>query len=408
MTERVIIVGAGQAGGWAACTLRDEGYSGSIVLVGGEVHPPYERPPLSKEVLLGESDPHTLTIVDEAKLNELNVVCRFGVEVVSINRAEHTITLSGGEKLPYDKLILCTGGRARQLTIDGIEHERVHVLRTLDDALRLKAALTEEVGRVLVIGGGWIGLEVAASSRRLGCDVTIVEYANRLCQRSVSPDMSDALLVLHREQGNEVLLGISVARLEQVESGLRVALSNGQTLICSHVIMAAGLVANDELAREAGLLCDNGIYVDEKCCTSDPNIYAAGDVAITEMFAVGTKARLESWQNAQDQGIAVAHSVLGHEISYKPTPFLWSHQFDQFIQIVGHVNSGVVTALRHTPNRGTLRFYLDGEQKIVGVIGMNAGREFRSARQLVGGHASISPLDLADPGLPLKDLVAKH
>lgn len=402
---QVVIVGAGQAGGWAARTLRDEGYAGRIVLVGAEAHAPYERPPLSKEILLGESTPDALTIVDDATLKTLDIDAHFNTEVRDIDRAARLITLDDGRQLPYDKLVLCTGGRARRLEIQGIDHERVHTLRTLDDALRLKTALSRDPGRVLVIGGGWIGLEVASSAQQMGRDVTIVEFAQRLCQRSVAPDASAALLALHASHQTQVLLGTHVTGAAPSAAGLRVSLSSGETIDCAHVVMAAGLLANDELAREAGLACDNGIHVDERCMTSDPDIYAAGDVAISETWTGGIRARLESWQNAQDQGMAVARAILGHDISYRPTPMVWSQQYDQFIQIAGHVNGSATTVLRQMPNGGSLRFYLDAEGITVGVIGMNAGRDFRFARQLVERSIPVACADLADAGKPLNRLV---
>lgn len=406
-TDRVVIVGAGQAGGWAARTLRDEGYAGSIVLVGVETHAPYERPPLSKEILLGLSEPEALTIVDHATLASLDIETRLGAEVLTIDREARQLVLASGEQLHYDKLVLCTGGRARHLPIPGIAHERVHTLRSLDDALRLKQALTTQAGHVLVIGGGWIGLEVAASARQLQCAATIVEFADRLCQRSVTADVSEVLLTLQTSHQNQVLLGTQVLGITASEQGLAAELSNGQTLQCAHVIVAAGLIANDELARQAGLTCNtHGIQVDALCRTNDPNIYAAGDVAVMETTGTGGWSRLESWQNAQDQGMAVARAIMGHDTHYRPTPMLWSQQFDQFIQIAGHVHGGAITAMRTMPNGGTLRFYLTEQEVVAGVIGMNAGRDYRFAKQLVERGARVAAADLADAAIPLKQLAA--
>lgn len=406
-TDRVVIVGAGQAGGWAARTLRDEGHQGSIVLVGAETHAPYERPPLSKEILLGLSQPEALTIVDHTALESLNIETRLGTEAVAIDREARQLVLTNGEQLQYDKLVLCTGGRARDLPIPGIDHERVHTLRSLDDALRLKQALTTQVGHVLVIGGGWIGLEVAASARQLHCGVTIVEFADRLCQRSVTADVSEVLQNLHASQQTKVLLGTHVLAIKATEQGLNAELSNGQSLQCDHIIVAAGLLANDELARQADLTCNNhGIQVDGLCRTNDPSIYAAGDVAVMETAGTAGWSRLESWQNAQDQGMAVARAILGHDTLYRPTPMLWSQQFDQFIQIAGHVHGGAITAMRTMPNGGTLRFYLTADEVVAGVIGMNAGRDYRFAKQLVERGLRAAAAELADPGIPLKQLAA--
>ncbi|MGB6103867.1 MAG: FAD-dependent oxidoreductase [Pusillimonas sp.] len=436
---RVVIVGAGQAGGWAARTLREEGYQGSIVLIGDEAHAPYERPPLSKEILLGASAPEQLTLVPEEELLSLQVEARFGVRVSRIDRERKRVFLAsvqqlaglggamdgGGdaEPLDYDALVLCTGGRARCLPIEGSGDERVHTLRTLDDALRLRAALTGAPGPVLVIGGGWIGLEVAASARQLGCEVTLVECADRLCQRSVAPDVSMALLNLHAANGVQVMLGAGVSALSacpadgrpahsreaREEAGpavLEATLTNGQSLHVAHVVMAAGLVSNDEQAAEAGLVCRNGIVVDDRCRSSDPAIYAAGDVAVTETAVDGVHMRLESWQNAQDQGMAAARAILGKDVNYRPTPLLWSQQFDQFIQIAGYVNDAVLTAIRELPGGGSIRFYLDGEETVCGAIGMNAGRDWRFARQLAERRQRVSPAALADLGQTLKTLAA--
>ncbi|MDY0271414.1 MAG: FAD-dependent oxidoreductase [Advenella sp.] len=401
---RIIIAGAGQAGGWAARTLRDKGYTGNIVLVGVEAHPPYERPPLSKEILQGACTSDTLAILDDESLKTLDIDIRLNTEVIEIDRQAHSVMLGNGQQLAYDKLILCTGGRARHLPISGIEHERVFKLRTLDDALNLKKALTDEAGHVLVIGGGWIGLEVASSARQMGCEVTVAEYADRLCQRSVAPDISDMLFDLHISQGVKVQLETQVLEVNPTEKGLLVSLSNGQALLCTYIVVAAGLIANDELAKKAGLDCNNGVFVDGQCRTSDPDIYAAGDVAITRTLPAGTQMRLESWQNAQDQGIAAAMSILNTGKDYYPIPLLWSEQFDWRIQIFGHVNGNVRLALRQLASDGSLHFYLNEDDMIVGVIGVNAGRDFRFARQLVERAAKILPADLVDAGKSLKQL----
>ncbi|MFA5702836.1 MAG: FAD-dependent oxidoreductase [Advenella sp.] len=402
---RIIIAGAGQAGGWAARTLRDKGYTGKIVLVGAETHLPYERPPLSKEILLGTGTPDELAVLDNEALKTLDIDIRLNNEVVNINRDAHSVMLGNGEQLPYDKLLLCTGGRARHLPIKGIAHERVFTLRTLDDALRLKTALAGEAGHVLVIGGGWIGLEVASSARQMGCEVTLVEYADRLCQRSVASDISDLLFDLHTSQQVNIMLETQVLDVMPAAKGLAVSLSNGQNLTCTCIIVAAGLIANDELAQKAGLDCNNGIFVDGQCRTSDPDIYAAGDVAITRTAPTGVQLRLESWQNAQDQGIAAASAILSAGNDYRPIPMLWSEQFDWRIQIFGHVNGQVRLALRHLANGASLHFYLNEDEVIVGVIGINAGREFRFARQLVERAAKISPADLLDADKSLKQLL---
>lgn len=412
---RVVIVGAGQAGGWAARTLRDNGYSGTIVLVGDETHALYERPPLSKDILLGDATPDELTVVSADELASLKVQTRFGERIVRIDRDNRQVVLASragqesgaGQALPYDALILCTGGRARQLAIPGVDDVRVHTLRTLDDALRLRSAITSNSGHALVIGGGWIGLEVAASMRQSGCSVTVVECADRLCQRSVPGDVSDVLLDVHQQHGVQALLGTQIKALNPISghNALEAVLCNGQTLHAQHVVMAAGLVANDELAVAAGLECANGIIVDDQCRTSDPFIYAAGDVAVVQPSMDGLRLRLESWQNAQDQGMAVAHAILGQPINYRPVPLLWSQQYDQFIQIAGYPDHAGRVVIRAAPRGGCVRFYLDNSGTVIGAVGMNAGRDWRFARQLVERQLRVDAADLADSEQPLKTLV---
>ncbi|HLU78618.1 MAG TPA: FAD-dependent oxidoreductase [Burkholderiaceae bacterium] len=404
-TGTVVIVGGGQAGAWAARSLRDLGHAGPIVMVSEERHAPYERPPLSKEILLGTGSADELTIHSHEELAALHIDVRPGVRCTSLDREGRRVILEGGEQLVYDTLILATGGRARRLDLPGVDSPRVHTLRTLDDAHRLRAALTGEPGHVLVVGGGWIGLEVAASARALGAEVTVLEAADRLCARSVAPDVSAALLDLHREQGVSVRLETSLTALQDQDDRLRVTLSDGTQLECQHLIMAAGLVANDELAVQAGLQCANGVLVDRQCRSSDPHIYAAGDVAVMETSLAGRRMRLESWQNAQDQGMAVAQAIMGQDVDYCPVPMVWSQQYDQFIQISGHVHAGDQWTERRT-STGILRFYLDATGTVVAAIGMNAGRDFRFARQLVERKARVPAAVLADPGQPLNKVAS--
>ena len=400
----IVIVGAGQAGAWVARSLRDGGHTGPVILIGDELHAPYERPPLSKEILLGSGTAEELTLLDHDECASLDIETRLGTRVEGIDRPARRLRLSGGEELSYDKLVLCTGGHARRLDLPGLDDPRVHTLRTLDDALRLKAALSETPGHVVVVGGGWIGLEVAASARSLGCEVTVFESADRLCARSVTPDVSAALQKLHEAQQVNVLLSTQLSTVTPTEDGFSLTLSSGKRLDCRHIIVAAGLVANDALARDAGLTCANGIVVDTQCRTSDPDIHAAGDVAILETSLPGTRLRLESWQNAQDQGMAVAQAILGRDVSYRPVPMVWSQQYDRFIQIAGHVNAGTLVAERPAGVDGSLRFYLADDTTVLGAIGMNAGRDFRFARQLVERSCRIAPDVLTDTTRPLNKL----
>lgn len=400
----VVIVGAGQAGGWAARTLRDQGFAGRIVLVGQESHAPYERPPLSKDILLGQgTSVAELTLLDAAAMQALDIEALLGRRALRIDRERRCVILDDGGELAYDHLVLATGGRARQLLPELADHPRMFTLRTLDDALRLKESLSRP-SRLLIIGGGWIGLEVAATARQLGHAVTLLEAAPRLCQRSVCAAMSDELAAVHGEQGVDLRLGVTAAQVHPEGEGFKAVLSDGATLSCTHIVMAAGLLANDELAVEAGLPCRQGVVVDERCRSADPCIYAAGDVALRPADGQRPAMRLESWQNAQDQGIAVAQAILGQDVHYLPTPLVWSQQYDRFIQICGHVSEARSTALRPLKQGGSLRFYLDDQGIVQGVIGINAGRDWRTARALVERQSRADPQELADPAIALNKL----
>lgn len=404
-TPAFVIVGGGQSGAWAARTLRSEGYEGRIVLVSEELHAPYERPPLSKEILLGTGAVADLTIISHDELVDLGVEVFAGLRATRLDCETHTVTLSNGHVIVYDKLTLCTGGRARRLDLPGIDASRVHTLRTLDDALSLKKALEDNPGHVLIIGGGWIGLEVAASARALGCAVTVLEAADRLCARSVTPEVSESLLELHSAQGVSVRLATSVTQGITGPHGFTVTLSDGSTLDSQHMVQAAGLIANDELAAEAGLSCSNGVLVDPQCRTSDSDIFAAGDVAVLDTSLPGVRMRLESWHNAQDQGVAVARSMLGLPVEYRPVPMVWSQQFEHFIQISGHPQAGQGDVITRPAGTGRLHFYQDETGRVIGAIGFNAGRDFRFARQLVERNVYVPTDALADEARSLKSLL---
>ncbi|MCD0505820.1 NAD(P)/FAD-dependent oxidoreductase [Bordetella petrii] len=306
----IVIVGAGQAGGWAARTLRDAGYEGRVVLLGAEPHAPYERPPLSKAVLAGQAAPETTELFGAAALRELGVDFRPGAVARELRLREKTVVCADGPGVAYDKLLLCCGGRALVPALPGANLPGVHVLRTRDDALRLRQALGQGT-RLAVVGGGWIGLEVAATARRMGCQVTVIEQAGRLCARSVMPGVSDALAELHRGHGVALRLGTGVAGILPAGPDLALALSDDTVMAADAVVLGVGLQPNDELARAAGLACEGGVLVDEYCRTSAPDVYAAGDVAVMQVAAAGRRLRLESWQNAQDQGAAAARACSG-------------------------------------------------------------------------------------------------
>lgn len=403
-TETLVIVGAGQAGGWAAQTLRSEGFKGRVVLIGDEAHRPYERPPLSKVVLSGEAPAESTYLVKQEAFDLLDIDWRPKVGATRIDRSAKQLHLTQGEPVDYDKLILCNGGRARRLKVPGADLPGVFTLRSIEDATALGAALSAGK-RLLVVGGGWIGLEVAATARKKGMEVTVVEAMGRLCERSVPPEISDYLLRLHRSHGVRVELGAQVERLARDTQGsLAVTLGDGRELACDAVLVGVGLVANDQLAREAGLACEAGVRVDAQCRTSDPDILAAGDVATWHSEWAGRRMRLESWQNAQEQGIAAARAALGIAVNHQPLPWFWSDQYDVNLQIFGMPTPAHQVVVRG--DRGSdsfVMFFLDAD-KVVAALGPNAARDLRFARRLIERRTRVDPNRLADLEVPLAKL----
>lgn len=403
-TGTIAIVGAGQAGGWAAQTLRSEGFAGRVVLIGDEPHRPYERPPLSKAVLSGDAHADTTHLLKAEAFDALDIDWRPNVGATFIDRAAKQLHLTRGAHVSYDKLILCSGGRARRLNIPGTDLPGVFTLRSIGDAAALGAALSAGK-RLLVVGGGWIGLEVAATARKKGLDVTVVEAMGRLCERTVPPEISGYLLQLHAAHGVDVRLGTGIGRLAQGARGaLTASFTDGRALECDAVLVGVGLVPNDELAREAGLACDGGILVDSQCRSSDPDILAAGDVATWHCEWAGRRMRLESWQNAQEQGIAAARAALGIAVNHQPLPWFWSDQYEINLQIFGMPTPAHDVVVRGDRNSSSfVMFFLDAG-KVVAALGPNAARDLRFARRLIERRTSVDAAQLADLRVPLAKL----
>ncbi len=402
--ERIVIVGTGQAGGWAAKTLRDEGFAGCIIAVGEELHAPYERPPLSKAVLAGKAAPATTRIFPDELWRGLAVDWMPGRRAVALDRIAKVIRLDDGTEIRYDRLLLATGGRARALSVSTPAGGGIHTLRTLDDALVL-AKLLPSCGRLLIIGAGWIGLEVAATARQSGTPVHVVEAQSRVCARALPAAIASRLQSLHQRHGVTFSLGATVARIETgATGGLCAWLGDGTAVAADCIVAGLGMIANDTLAQDAGITCANGIVVDALCATSDPHVFAAGDVAMAPSRWAGETIRLESWQNAQDQGIAAARSMLGHDAPYDPVPRFWSDQYDTHIQIVGLPKPSHRIAIREGNDADHfIAFALDGN-RVRAAIGFNGGRDMRVARALVERATIVDPERLLDAGIDLKNV----
>ncbi len=398
------IIGAGQSGGWTAKTLRDEGFEGRIILFGDEPYPPYERPPLSKEVLLGDQPVESTYLWPDGSYDEWNIEMRLGTRVASISPAGHSLTLENGETVSYDRLMIATGGRARPLRVLGADLDGVHLLRAISDTIAIRKGISQG-SRFFVVGGGWIGLEVAAAARKQGAEVTLVEALDQLCGRALTPEFAARLLKIHQGHGVDIRLNTSIDHFEGDGSVARAVLSDGNAVECATAVIGIGLIANTELADAAGLQVDNGIVVDELGRTSDPDIFAAGDVTNHPNALLGRRIRLESWENAQNQAIAAAKSMLDKGAAYTEVPWFWSDQYDVNIQLAGLPVDCDQTVLRGDPDAPEfIEFYLkDG--RIDGAAAMNNPRDLRFTKRLIQAQKIVDPAQLADPAVKLQAIL---
>lgn len=403
----VVVVGGGLAGIRCAEALRQAGVKGSVTLVGEEAHLPYERPPLSKGVLLGTQAAQAVTVLERHLLEKAAIALRPSARAVEIDRAGKRIRLSNAEWLGYDKLVLATGIRPRKLERYDVPG-RLFFLRTLDDALALKTALRPRA-RVLIVGAGFLGLECAASARQLECEVTVVERAPSVLYKAVAPVIGNFIAELHLRNGVRLHTTCQVSRFRLVEEGaghaVQVALTDGTELMADIVIAAVGSIPNAELAEAAGLEVRDGIIVDEFGRTSDPDIYAIGDVARHYNPMLKREIRLESWQNAQRQAVAVAKVIAGGKEPYSDVPWFWSDQYNLNLQIVGYPQAWDEVVIRGAPSSGKFTaLYLEGG-KVVGANMLNNGRDTRWARELVSRQAKLDAARAADAQVPLQRLV---
>ncbi|HHA1787479.1 TPA: NAD(P)/FAD-dependent oxidoreductase [Enterobacter ludwigii] len=394
MTSRIVIIGGGQAGGWAAKTLRDEGFDGEICVVAEEAWDFYERPPLSKAALL-EPDAPLPRLFPEAAQQALNLTWCRPVRAESLDRHAKTVRLSNGECLSYNILLIATGGRARLPGDAWATHPQVYTLRHWQDAQRLKARLAESQN-LAIIGGGWIGLEIAASARKCGVAVTLFEQQPALCMRSVSAEVSQQLETLHREQGVDIRTGCGALELED-NNGLPVIHCDGQRETFDAVVVGIGVDLNLELARDAGLQTERGIVVDAQGRTSDPFIFAAGDVAQHHHYGLC----IQSWAFAQNQAVATAKAMLNPDApGYDDAPWLWSDQYQHNIQILGIPQADCTTLARDN----ALFFSLDENGRLTQLVAFNDARTVKLAKRWMAAGRDLSDVPLADPTFSLMSL----
>jgi 3-phenylpropionate/trans-cinnamate dioxygenase ferredoxin reductase subunit len=401
--ERIIVVGAGQAGAALVAKLRALGHAGSLTLIGDEPVPPYQRPPLSKKYLLGEISVERLYLRPESFYAEHDVTLRLGRPVAAIDRAARTVRL-GDEELPYDALALTTGALPRRLPAAiGGELPGVYLMRTLADADRMEPEFRPG-RRVLIVGGGYIGLEAAAVAASRGLEVTLIEAAPRILGRVAAPETADFFRELHRAHGVDIREGAGLARL--VEQDGRVgaaALANGDLIAIDFVVVGIGIGPDTRLAEAADLALDNGIAVDALCRTSDPSIWAAGDCASFSWR--GRRVRLESVQNAIDQAEHAAATMLGSTAPYAPSPWFWSDQYDCKLQIAG-LHAGYTRAVARPGTRpGGRSVWYFGEGDLLAVDAMNDPKAYMQGKRWLEAGVSPEPARIADPGVDLRQAI---
>jgi 3-phenylpropionate/trans-cinnamate dioxygenase ferredoxin reductase subunit len=393
----IVIIGAGEAGTRAAIALRDNGWGGPLTLIGDEPHAPYERPPLSKAALTSQDDPTPPIIADGARLLDLGVERLAHVQVTAIDRPGRKLTIRERGEMPYERLLLATGAKARRLALDGGDH--AILLRSYDDALVLRQKL-KPGARVVIIGGGFIGLELAASARERGCSVVVLEAAARILTRGVPSDIAETIAARHSAAGVEIISGCAISKIEKDGMVFSVPLGDGRVLHADCVIAGIGAAPAVELANAAGLAIDNGIAVDGKLRTSDPDIFSAGDCcSFPHALYGGRRLRLEAWRNAQDQGAFVARSMLGEVEDYCATPWFWSDQYDLHLQISGLVDAGSAVITRDLGEGARLNFHLDDDGRLVAssAIGpiSKVAKDARVAEMLIAKRAKPDPAYLA-------------
>jgi len=402
-----VIVGASLAGAKAAETLRAEGFTGPVALVGTENELPYERPPLSKDYLLGKAERDSIYVHPRQWYADNDIDLRTGVTVTGIDRAARAVTLADGSRIGYGKLLLTTGSSPLSLSVGGADSGGVLYLRTAADSDRLKAAFTAGA-RIAVIGAGWIGLEAAAAARQAGAEVTVIEAAELPLLRVLGPETAAVFAALHRDHGVDLRFNAEViAIVSEAGRVTGVSLADGRTVPADAVVVGIGITPNVELAERAGLKIDNGIRVDAGLCSSDPHIYAAGDVASAYHPVLGKHIRVEHWANALNQGPAAARSMLGQDIAYDRVPYFYTDQYDLGMEYSGYVEPGGydrVVFRGEVAGREFIAFWLDAADRVLAGMNVNVWDVTEPIQALVRAGRPVDAAALADPSVDLGSL----
>ena len=402
MTQTVVIVGAGHAAVQAVDTLRREGHTGAIVLVGDEPWLPYNRPPLSKKYLAGELERERLLLRSAQYYQQHRVETRLGVRATAIDRASQRLRLGDGSELTYDKLLLCVGSKPRRLEVPGHDLAGIHCLRTIADVDAIRADLAA-ARRMVVVGGGYIGLEAAACARQLGIEATVLEMADRPMARVVAPEVSAFYVRRHEREGVRIVCNASVSgfagdgRVSAVRCGDR-------EFPADVVIVGVGILPDVTLAAAAGLRCDNGVWVDEQCRTSDPNVFAAGDCTNHPSVRYGRRVRLESVDNAVEQAKTAAANICGKPARHEHVPWFWSDQYDVKLQIAGLSEGYDQAVVRGDPDSGSFALYYFAGGELLAVDAINSMRDFMSGKKWLAERKRPDPARVADPSVDLKNI----
>lgn len=406
--EHVVIVGAGQAGGRTARALREQGFEGEITLIGDEPLLPYERPPLSKAVLKGESSIDDVMLADEAAYQEHNIIFKASCAAKEIDVSAKKLVLDDGSSLSYDHLVLATGGRAKALPLPGADLDGVFLLRTAADAEALSSVLKPDA-RIAVVGGGFIGLEVAASAKQKGCEVVVLEGFERILARSLPAEAAADVAKVHGDQGVKIRTNVRITGFRGSDRVEAVEFEDDDALEVDAVVVGIGIYPEVVLAEQAGLKVDNGIVTDEHGRASIEGIYAAGDCAAAFIPRYGRNVRLESYQNANLQSANLARTIRGEPRVYDPVPWLWSDQYDWNLQTAGFPNEFDQVVKRGAVADGAVVYFSLKDGELRGVAGLGQGaaiaREVRFSQMMMEKGISPSAESLADPDVALKDLL---
>ena len=396
-----VIVGAGHAAGQAAASLRQEGFDGDIVIIGDEPHIPYQRPPLSKQYLSGEQGIERVYLRPAKFYADKNVTVKTDTTVTAIDTAAQTVTTDAGEEIGYEQLLIATGSRARLLNIPGSDLEGIHYLRTVADVDAIREAM-EPGKKLVIVGGGYIGLEVAAVAVTSGLDVHVLEMESRILQRVTTEAMSKYYHQLHTERGVHIHTDTAVTGFAG-DGHVTQVLCGDETIDADLVVVGIGIIPNTEIAEAAGIAVDNGIVVDDHCRTSAPNVYAAGDCTNHPNPLYGRRLRLESVPNAMEQARVCAANMCGGDKTYASYPWFWSDQYELKLQMVGFSEDGDQAVVRgdQTANQFAVFYLKDGN--VVAADAVNSPKEFMVCKQLMGKPAD--PAKLADPDVDVKTLL---